>query len=203
VKGFWERPDTHLINSQDVPFTYFFDGIKNGYFTMDLMAALFFAPLVLSQLHLKGGDQTMKKASILAGFILALVYTGFSFLSYFHTESLNGIAKDQILPALSYKILGPYGSIFLMFAVGVACFSTALSLIAAFVNFMHVEIFQKRFSKKRILAFSCALTFAITCFSFEGINQFLGPFLDYFYPILIGLTFYNFFAKQSLKGKVL
>jgi LIVCS family branched-chain amino acid:cation transporter len=195
VKGFIEIPEVNEVAAQPSPLLHFWRGLTEGYQTMDLLAAFFFAPLVLSSLQIqekgKEWDRFILKASGIGALLLSLVYGGFCYLAYFYAAQLQGLPPDQLLGAIAIKILGSHGGLIVGITVTIACLTTAISLIAAFMNFVHKDLFKEKIGQIPILVASLIILFAMTTLKFEGIARFLNPILEVCYPALIALTFYN------------
>ena len=120
--------------------------------------------------------------AIIAVFLLSLTYTGFGAIA-----SL----KDELLAAISMKILGTSAGIIVFIIIALACLTTAIALITAFTDFIQREIFKEKISYEFILIGSLILTFFASTFKFTGISAFLWPILQFFYPGLILLTLLN------------
>jgi len=184
----------------------FFHGLKEGYKTMDLLAAFFFSSSILAlvrtrQTHNNTGispTDLTARASIIGITLLAIVYIGFSLVSSYHGSTLGAISEDELLSAITLKLAGPYANMLVSITVALACFTTAMALIAVFADFIQKEVFKERVSYRLILAGSLALTFAISTLQFNGISAFLWPILKICYPGLIVLTLLNIAYK--LKG---
>jgi len=202
VKGFWDAPVTDQIELAQSNLTIFFHGLNEGYNTMDLLAAFFFAPLVLSSLSKKEVEnQTSQltfvlKASAIGASLLALVYISFGYLAFYYAGHLEGdVAREQLLSTIAIQVLGPYAGFMIGLIVVLACLTTAMALIAAFTGFVHKEICAEKISYQTIMIGGLILTFFIATFEFSGISQFLGPILQSCYPFLILLTAYNLTIK--------
>ncbi len=175
-------------------------GLKEGYNTMDLLASFFFAPLVIFSLKKKQENTNSSfliKASILAAILLAAIYFGFAEIAYFHGSLLKGISTEKLLGSIAMHVLGPKGGLIVGMTVTIACLTTAIALVAAFVNFIHKEIFKEKVSHLPILMGSLILTFFITTLEFQGIAKFLNPILEVCYPLFIGLTIYNLIVRNE------
>jgi len=195
-----------IPESQHTSLNMFFHGLSEGYKMMDLLAAFFFSSTILTLVRSKHEatdskycyiDLT-KKASIIGATLLSLVYIGFSTISAFHAADLDPANNDELLSAIALKIAGPYANLLVCATVTLACFTTAMTLIAVFAEFIQKEVFQEKISYKMTLAGSLLLTFAISTLEFNGISAFLGPILAICYPGLIVLTLLNIAYK--LKG---
>lgn len=191
----------HAIATTDhTNFAVFLHGLKEGYNTMDLLAAFFFSSTILNILkskcsakenETKSYASTALKASLIGAALLIIVYIGFSYLASLHSYYLSSHQKGELLAAIIMNIAGPYAGWLVCITVVLACLTTAIALISAFTDFIHREVFKESVSYRSILIVSLAITFFISTFEFTGISQFLGPILQICYPALIALTFLN------------
>lgn len=183
------------VSTSEPTANMFLHGLKEGYNTMDLLAAFFFSSTILSLLkHSNENNGYIKlslQASFLGAILLALVYIGFSFISSFHATDLIINSKDELLSAITMKIVGPYANVLVSITIGLACLTTAIALISVFSDFIQKEVFKEKISYEMTLAGSLLVTFAISTLQFNGISAFLGPILQISYPGLIVLTVLN------------
>jgi LIVCS family branched-chain amino acid:cation transporter len=194
IKGFIEAPEASMVSTQTSEIAHWWHGLTQGYNTMDLLAAFFFAPIVISSLDgLKTPQHFVLKASLVGAFLLSAIYVGFGYLAYLYAPYLEGVSPEQLLGTIAIKVLGPYAGLIVSLTVTIACLTTAIALIAAFSNFVHKEIVREKMGHTPILCLSLLTTFAITTLNFQGIAHFLNPILEICYPGLILLTFYNLF----------
>ncbi len=195
VKGFIEAPEVALVCANTSEISHFWHGLTEGYNTMDLLAAFFFAPIIISSLDRPEKDKDFNhfvlKASAVGAFLLAIIYVGFCYLAYIYAPELEGIPNDRLLGAIAIKILGQHAGLIVSLTVTVACLTTAIALIAAFTSFMQKEVCREKVGHVPILIISLLMTFALTTLEFQGIARFLNPILEICYPSLILLTFYN------------
>lgn len=209
VKGLGNYPSQSLSSQPLEAFATFWKGLKEGYNTMDLLAAFFFAPVIISLTQAKTAALPsaksrlffVLKASGIGAALLAIIYIGFSFLASFHAADLQGIPAEELLAVMALKILGPQAGLIVCLTVVLACLTTAVALIAAFAGFVHQELLGGKQSYPLVLAFSLLVTYLMACFEFQGISQFLAPILEICYPFLIILTGYNLIERlYQLKG---
>lgn len=202
--GFWTPADIQPNEASSL--TMFLHGLKEGYNTMDLLAAFFFSSTILAILKSnqienqesgKGYIQLALRASVIGATLLALVYLGFSSISAFHSNGLELIHTDELLTAITMKIAGPYANLLVCMTVTLACLTTAIALISVFTDFVQKEVFLEKISYKVTLAGSLLITFAISTLQFTGISAFLGPILQICYPGLIVLTLLNIAYKLT------
>lgn len=209
IKGLWNPPMIETTPLPNETFANFWKGLKEGYNTMDLLAAFFFAPVIISLTQAKtaclpDAKSRLKfvlKASAIGAILLGLIYIGFSLLASLYAATLQGIPAEELLAVIALKILGPQAGIIVCITVVLACLTTAIALIAAFTSFVHQDLLQSKGNYHWILAFSVFATFLVACFEFQGISRFLTPVLEICYPFLILLTGYNLIERlYHLKG---
>ena len=173
---------------------YFGQGLKMGYQTMDLTAALLFATMILP--HLSQGTSNpreirrrMTQASLIASGLLMATYIGLCWISAHH--SFPNAAPEDLLHQISVRILGPFGGIISAAAVFLACLTTAISLAAVFSNYLKSELFQNRIAEKYSLGITLGVTAFMANLGFSGIVKLWGPILEVLYPALIVLCLMN------------
>lgn len=178
----------------------FMHGLKEGYNTMDLLAAFFFSSTILNILKMRlQGESSFSqsyvkvalRASCIGALLLAAIYVGFSYLAAFHGSDLNIAGKDELLAAITMKIAGTYAGVLVCITIALACLTTAIALISAFTDFVQKEVFLEKVSYEATLVGALLLTFFVSTFEFTGISAFLGPILQICYPGLIVLTILN------------
>lgn len=178
----------------------FFHGLKEGYNTMDLLAAFFFSSTILTTLKrpLNVTESVSHqyvniaiRASFIGAFLLTAIYVGFSYLAAFHGNQLVIASKDELLSAITMRIAGADAGILVCITIALACLTTAIALISAFTDFIQKEVFQEKISYEITLVAALVLTFFVSSFEFTGISAFLDPILEICYPGLIVLTFLN------------
>lgn len=195
-------------NISQVQQTYtntFFYGLKEGYNTMDLLAAFFFSSTIVSILKTRFQEKEEKnrhtnialRASLIGALLLGIIYIGFSYLAVFHGTHLTHSAKDELLAAITFKIAGPHAAILVCIAIASACFTTAIALISAFADFIQKEMCKEKIRYEVVLFLSLLITFFVSTFEFTGISTFLDPTLQICYPGLIVLTLLNIFHQTN------
>lgn len=207
IKGLMLHPNAKVINLTKGQ--AFMHGLMEGYYTMDLLGAFFFSVVILiglqryfgSAFHLD--DKKNKNiffkvtfvSSLIGGSLLALIYTGFSFVASYYSGSLVLTQKDTALSILSQAVLGSTGGIIANLAIILACLTTAMTLAAVFSEFLQKEIFKNRLNYKTSLFFTLIAAFVISNLGFMGIIHFSKPILLIGYPVLIILTLLNLAYK--------
>ncbi len=198
----WFQPGQTVLAAEG-PLHYFGEGLKMGYQTTDLLAALLFATLVMP--HLAEGTEGLQKsvqrqiiqhrmkwASLIAAGLLMLTYVGLCWLSANHgTGLLSQIAPEDLLYVLAVNILGPIGGIVSAIAVFLACLTTAISLGTVFADYLKGFL-----GYKTALGCTLGITAVMANLGFSGIVKIWGPILEVLYPVLIALCVYNIIRRE-------
>jgi LIVCS family branched-chain amino acid:cation transporter len=186
-----------------LPLDSFLQGLFGGYNTMDLIAALLFATVVLP--HFKKElvfekEENQRKllfkkvlySSIVAASLLLVTYIGICFISSYHASSITGsFNNEQLLGAIARKLLGPVGGFIAAITVVTACLTTAITLTLIFAEYLKKDLCKEKISFNTSLILTLVLTIAFANLGFKGIGSFLGPILEICYPGLIVLTILN------------
>lgn len=198
IIGLLTMPEVQPVAHSNL--TMFLHGLKEGYNTMDLLAAFFFSSTILNILRLRLQENTLDnqnylkvayQASIVGAFLLAAIYVGFSYLASYHGNGLGINSSDELLAAITLKIAGDHAGLLVCVTIALACLTTAIALISAFTDFIQKEVFNEKISYEITLVGALLITFFVSTFEFTGISAFLGPILQILYPGLIVLTFLN------------
>lgn len=203
IKGFISSPSAPYADHGQA--TIFWEGLVEGYQTMDLLGAFFFSSVVLSCLERSIDTKNPKnykkviwlalKASAIGAFLLSLTYIGFSYIAAFNSEALANVPKDELAGQIANIVLGSYAGIVACVAVALACLTTAIALAAVFAEFLQKEIVREKLSYELSLLFTLILSFLVSTLHFNGIAHFLAPILQVCYPALIVLSGINIAFK--------
>ena len=199
IKGIFFSDHAHL-NSNN--FSYF-EGISEGYNTMDLIASFFFSASIISILNketksLSISIKKLLRASLIGIGLLAVVYILLISVSIKHSLILRDIPKDQMLSVLSRNLLGANLSVVSLFAIVLACFSTSVALIVAYSEFLKSEIFKNKKGMGFSIAVSSIITFIMSIFGLNGVSFITSPILKIFYPVLLVLILVNIVIKTKV-----
>ena len=172
-------------------------GFLAGYQTMDALASLVFAMMVIEVLRSAGVRQSVSVArltmgaGLLAGVFLTLVYVSVAFMGA-SSVALLGVLDNgaQVLARIAQYYWGTGGNVLLALIIFLACLSTAVGLIAACADY-----FQRLYPRWSYRSYALALALiscALANKGLSGIIAFSVPMLMLLYPVtvvLIVLTF--------------
>ena len=172
-----------------------FTGILDGYNTMDALASLAFAIIIISsirKLGVKDSNQISKetlKSGVICLIAMSTVYISLSFMS---SSSVNimklGNNGGRILSNISFYYLGNFGKILLAAIVIVACLKTAIGLIIA-CSEIFIQMYPNTLSYKAYAVVFTLISFLIANLGLQKIISLSIPVLMYLYPLAIVLIF--------------
>ena len=187
---------------QAVPFL---QGFKDGYQTMDAIAALNFGLVVsttLSSIGVKEKDDIVGNTVFcgsFAGVLLAVVYAMLTFMGM-ESSGIYGVADNGAvtLRQITYQVFGTPGAILLAAIFFLACLTTCVGLINS-ISLFFSRIFPK-ISYRNMVIITSVFSFLVCN---QGLTTILGisvPVLNVLYPISITLILLGLSQKLH-KGK--
>ncbi|QVL56872.1 MAG: branched-chain amino acid transport system II carrier protein [Simkaniaceae bacterium] len=180
----------------------FFYGLKEGYNTMDLLAAFFFSSLVYTKLKKQQEGKEKKglllpvfKASLIGASLLSIIYIGFSYVAAHHSLSLEGTGVDQLLGRIGQIVLGHHAGLIVCMSIALTCLTTAIALTVVSAEFLQRRLLRNRISYEWSLVAILVTTVFVSTLEFTGIVHLLAPALQIIYPSLLVLCLFNIFHK--------
>ena len=180
-------------------------GILEGYFTMDLVAALAFSVVIVQMFKLNGVNdhktlvKSVIKAGLISALLLVIIYFSLAYLgaSTTHHGFKNG---TDILTFNSLRVFGTFGNLIFGIIVILACLTTCIGLVNACAAFA-MEKLPKISYKSFVLIFSL-LGFLVSTLGLNLILQFAVPLLTFIYPtsiVLVLISLLSIFIKFDMQ----
>ncbi|QXM06548.1 branched-chain amino acid transport system II carrier protein [Crassaminicella indica] len=196
IKGIFSPLGTATTIMKESPLS---KGFTEGYQTMDALASLVFAGVMLSSLVGKGYTDIKEqvsltiKAGILAAIGLGLVYGGLIYLG----ASANSVyaldtPKSDLLMAITNTLLGDFGKVALGIVVALACLTTSIGLTATVGSFFN-KLSNNKLSYTFIVIATCIFSAIFANVGVEMIVKVAVPLLVTVYPVAIVLIIMNVF----------
>ncbi|MDK8790827.1 branched-chain amino acid transport system II carrier protein [Corynebacterium sp. MSK039] len=179
-------------------------GILEGYFTMDSIAAMAFAIIVVSSFNAHGVTErkTVVKCSsisaVLAGFFLLIVYLALGVMGTKMPDKGQYSDGAAVLSQASKLSLGTAGDMVFSGVVLLACLTTAVGLIAASASFFH-ELVPAISYRWWSVVFTL-IGFTVANLGLEKILSFSGPIIGLIYPPAIALIAVTF-TQLAVRGR--
>ena len=173
-------------------------GFLEGYQTMDTIASIAYAGIILKAIK-SGRNLTQKqefsfliKAGLVAILSLALIYGGFALVGAKMHSVLVTKDKIELLVKTTSYLLGGYGNLILAICVAGACLTTAIGLVATVGEFFSSIT---SFKYENIVIFTVIISFLLSILGVESIIRISVPILIFIYPVMISLIILNLFGK--------
>lgn len=168
-------------------------GFQEGYQTMDALASLVFAQIIIGALIFKGYANVREQVRMtsMAGGIaalgLGLVYGGLMYLgataSSIHPPSVE---RTDLLIAIAQGLLGETGKFALGLAVSLACLTTAIGLTATVADYFS-RLSKDRIGYKLIAVITVVFSGIFATVGVTTIVNVAVPLLVTVYPVAIAL----------------
>ena len=180
-------------------------GILEGYFTMDLVAALAFSVVIVQMFKIKGitDQKTLVTNVIKSGFISAmlLLITYFALAYVGATTDKPGL-KDgtDILTFNSLHVFGSYGNLVFGIIIILACLTTCVGLVNACSAFAMKKL--PKISYKMFVLIFTLVGFLVSTLGLDLILQIAVPLLTFIYPtsiVLVLISLVSIFIPYELK----
>jgi len=177
----------------------FVTGFLEGYNTMDALASLVFAIIIISAIRSLGVTSKERifaeaaKSGIIATVLLAVIYVGIAYIGATSTTVL-GIFDNggPVLSGAAAHYFGTFGTVILAAVIILACLTTAIGLITANAEYFNT-LFPNISYKAFVVIFSL-LTFTVANFGLSNIINFSIPVLMFLYPLAIVLMLLTFLS---------
>ena len=185
----------------------FVSSFKEGYQTMDAIAAMIFGSIVLASVRSKGykDHKDISKVIMMAGMIavlgLAIIYGGLMYLGA-QTSGFEHVSftRTQLVMYIVKQVFGSFGTIFLSISAILACLTTAVALLSA-----SAEFFTKLF-KGRVpyVANAIILTVISVLMATNDVDSIvaLAAALDVIYPLVIVLIVLTLMGRLVKSDRV-
>ena len=178
----------------------FAKGFTEGYNTMDALAALVFAIIVINAIKAmglktkKGIMNATFKAGVVAASLLGILYVGIAYIGATSVE-VYGLfdTGGPVLSTSAEHFFGAFGTALLAIIITLACLTTAIGLMIANAEYFH-SLFPKVSYKVFVTIFT-TFTFVVSNFGLANIITFSVPVLMLLYPLAISLILMAFTSK--------
>lgn len=168
-------------------------GFYEGYQTLDVLAAVIFAGIIINAAIQKGFQQPKERFQITinAGFIsmiaLLLIYGGLVFLgSHAGFSADDEISRTELLLQISHGILGKSGTLVISIAISSACLTTAIALTSAMGSFCE-DISNGKIKYSIGVTITCIISGILSINSVDEIISYAITILSFIYPIVFVL----------------
>ena len=182
------------------------NGIKSGYQTMDVLAALAFGIIVLKSAQEKGysdgreSSKMIRTAAVIAGVLLLIVYFGLTYLGATSASLFSlGISRAELVIGIVERLLGKTGLVIFAVVVALACMTTAVALVSSAASFFE-KLTKGRLSYATLVIIICVSSAVISNLGLDRIVAVASPILDIVYPPTLVLIALSWFGDRLSRG---
>lgn len=180
--------NTEITAQQSFVFAF-----HEGYQTLDVLASVIFAGIIISAAIDKGYTNAKDRfkitiaAGLISMFALLFIYGGLIYLGAHsgYTMSEN-VSRTDLLLHLSHSVMGKNGTVIISIAVALACLTTAIALSAAMGSFLEKLTYGKMGYKVGVLL-TCLISGYFSVKSVDEIISYAVVILGFVYPITFAL----------------
>ena len=188
----------------------FTKSVVEGYNTMDALASIVFAPIIIKSLIEKGYEDNLTKKTVqvilVAATGLILVYISLTYLGATSTAVYPEInSRVELLIVLAKSILGSFGKYILAAIIVLACFTTSVGLTSS-ISDMFTKIFGGKISFNVAAIIIVVISIVLSMVGVDGIINFTMPLLTFVYPlvlIMIILNLLNYNLRETYRKLIL
>lgn len=191
--------------AKDNVFTYAF---LQGYQTVDGIAAVMFAAIILIALKEKGYNNTKMqiemtiKSSLIAFSIIGSVYAGLIYLGATGSGIVShDLSRTACFVDLVKNVFGDAGIWIVAITVLFACFTTTAGLTVTVAEYFE-EITNKKLSYKFNVIVIIVVSFLLANLGVNNIVKFSGPMLNVVYPALIVMVAISVLDKGNISQNI-
>ena len=182
------------------------NGIKSGYQTMDVLAAMAFGIIILSSADEKGYTDSKSAAKMigiaaaLSGVLLLIVYFGLTYLgATASTVFPTDISRANLLIGIVELLLGKAGLIIFAIVIALACITTAVALVSSAASFF-AKLANDKISYSVFVVVICVSSAVISNLGLDMIIAIATPVLDIVYTPMLVLILLSWFGDKLHKS---
>ena len=188
------------------------EGVYQGYQTMDAMASLLFAGIIIMSVYDKGykkgvsANREVALSSVVSCVLLFVVYGGLTYLGATTgsawVDEVNAGTIDQaaLLVNIVDALMGKAGIVFVGIVVLFACLTTAIGLTTSISEYFS-EMNGNKIEYKTFALGICIISALLCNIGLNEIINMAAPILSLVYPLVIVLMILGLF-KEQLKTRM-
>jgi len=187
----------------------FSNSLLEGYQTMDAMASVIFASIIISSVKSKGYKTSSEIArvtvasSIVAVIGLSFIYGGLLYLGAQTNSILPGdTSRTRLVSDISKYVLGNFGTIALSISVGLACLTTSIGLTSTGADFF-TKLSKGKISYTVNVFIITIISMIISLKGVDIIVSLASPILQILYPVVIILIVINLLENFIKNNKII
>lgn len=202
------NPPQMPMDTGAVPSEVFANSFVEGYQTLDVLASVIFAGIVISSVVDSGYSSPKEKtkiaiyAGIISTLALLFIYGGLIYLGATTDFSVaKEVSRTELLLYISKSILGEGGALVISVAITLACITTAIALSSA-TGDIFSQLSNGRISYKLGVIICVAVAGILSVNSVDEIIKYAVNILLFVYPIVFTLILLMLVFGKKVKTRV-
>lgn len=174
---------------------------QEGYQTMDVLASIFFAGILVNAARNKGYVSEVDKNKIVIGagyvamILMLLIYGGLIYLGSHFGTGEEEVTKTQLLLHIATQLFGANGVYLVSLTMILACLTTSVALTAAFAYFF-ARITNNKMGYHEGVITCTIVSIVLSISSVDQMLEYASGTLTFIYPIiLVIILFVLLFGK--------
>lgn len=189
--------------------TPFVNGILEGYQTFDAIGAVVVGAVLIVSLNFNPKTSYQEKkdrirtAGFIAGLGLFIIYAGLISVGAFYGSQIdidlslsNDMQRATLLRGISTAALGTFGNTVLSILIALACFTTAVGIIAGTADYFKGLLNDSQTVYTITAVIACVFGVVVGQLDFHSIIVIALPVLMFIYPITIVLIVLNILPEK-------
>ncbi len=185
------------------------NGVLEGYQTFDAIGAVVVGAVIIISLNFKKEEsfesrkELIKKSGFIAGSGLFIIYAGLISVGAFYGSEINidttlsnDMQRANLLRGISIASLGNFGNSVLSVLISLACFTTAVGIIAGTADYFKGLLGNSQAVYAITAIVACVVGVTIGQLDFHSIIVIALPILMFIYPITIVLILLNVLPER-------
>jgi len=184
----------------------FYIGFQEGYQTMDVLAGLIFAVLLIagakrkSYSHVSDRVEVVVKAAVVSAFCMLLVYGGLFYLGAHAGIEVSEATRSSLLIYIATQYFGANGVYLISVLMILACLTTAIALTAGSANFFERLTKGKLGYIEGVISITLvSIILAIT--GVDTIITYAAGLLNFIYPVTLVLILSVLLFGRTIKNQ--
>ncbi|WP_333663175.1 branched-chain amino acid transport system II carrier protein [Chishuiella changwenlii] len=201
------HPTADFMPSEMSLLESFSKGFIEGYQTLDVLASVIFAGIIITAAKDKGYTDIKSKSNVvitsglLSTICLLFVYGGLIYLGATSGVTGSGMSRSELLIKIARDTLGDYGLVAISLCMAFACLTTSIALTSAVGTFFG-KLTNGKLSYTVLVTLCTLISFGLSIKGVDDIINFAYPPLAFVYPITITLVIYIVFFGKLVKSKL-
>ncbi len=182
-------------------------GFQEGYQTLDVLASVIFAVVLINGAKIRGFTQTeakneiVVKSTLLAVLCMLVIYGGLFYLGATSGLTDHTLTRSQLLIQISASVFGTNGVYFISALMILACLTTAIALTSAVADYF-ARITKSRLGYTEGVIMCTLISVILAINGVDEIIHYAGALLNFIYPITLVLILSVLFFGKFIMSKV-